>query len=164
MCGVIFRHRQSRRASQRYIEHSSNPIYTPRFSGILRSMCFLVLDWAETFSQDFKCLMCSHHQVWDFSEVVWYFFNFNWICARTHRLIIQWLMKNLKIYVTITWKLISCWKPINLIISIKVYIFALTKIVSISCIMFNIYNKKHNSLGHIFFLCAVNENKVYYFF
>ena len=73
-------------------------------------------------------------------------------------------MKNLKIYVTITWKLISYRKPINLIISIKVYIFALTKIVSISCIMFNIYNKKHNSLGHIFFLCAVNENKVYYFF
>jgi len=49
-------------------------------------------------------------------------------------------MKNLKIYVKMMWKQISCRKPIDLMILIKVYIFALTKIVIISCIMFNIYN------------------------
>ena len=49
-------------------------------------------------------------------------------------------MKNLKIYVKMMWKQISCQKPIDLMILIKIYIFALTKIVIISCIMFNIYN------------------------
>ena len=49
-------------------------------------------------------------------------------------------MKNLKIYIKIMRKQIFCRKLIDLMILIKVYIFALTKIVIISCIMFNIYN------------------------
>ena len=49
-------------------------------------------------------------------------------------------MKNLNIYVKMMWKQIFCRKPIDLMILIKVYIFALTKIVIISYIMFNIYN------------------------
>jgi hypothetical protein len=46
--------------------------------------------WYQTFSQACMCHGWRKHQIWDFSEMVWYFLRFNWISAWRHQVIQGW--------------------------------------------------------------------------